>query len=74
MIPDIIKDKIDWYIWKGKQREICREYHKRFHWFSFGKHVGYLNTRYGEYNYRDLRYNKIFDYTGSIVGELPTNY
>ena len=26
MIPDIIKDKIYWYIWKQKQKKKCNEY------------------------------------------------
>jgi len=79
MIPDIIKDKIEWYIWKRKQREICREYGERVKTYS----DIICFDHYGGYNYRRLLCQRewweqessyIWNKKGYKVGELSKNY
>ena len=42
MIPDIILNKIYWYLWRYQQTNICIEYHKNFAYH----HQNYLNYNY----------------------------
>lgn len=77
-IPEIIRDKIIWYIWKGKMREINREY-KRIVRYDEIFSVIY---RYGcEYNWRNLGNQKWREeyrgriYNGkSVVGQISKKY
>jgi len=68
-VPDIIKDKIEWYIWKRKQKEICREYGERvktnYDIILFDSHI---------YNYRRLVRQSYIWNKGDWVGELSKNY
>ena len=75
MIPSIILNKIDWYLWRIKQRELCKEYHTitKFHntYLRFDDHI---------YNYRNMliswkkKFICIFDKKSKSVGKLPYNY
>jgi hypothetical protein len=44
MIPDIILNKIYWYLWRYRQRKICREYHYLFVYMD--NKLYYHNTSY----------------------------
>jgi hypothetical protein len=82
MMPDIIKDKIDWYIWKHKQREICREYCKRVMLYELYEDMLVLYDKW-LYNYRRLlllrvliRHDEVYIWNnkGNKVGKLSKNY
>jgi len=66
MIPDIVYNKIYWYIWWKIQQKVCKEYNQN----ERDKH--YI------YNYRNLEYgydNKIYKIEGFMtIGKLPSNY
>lgn len=57
MFPKIIEEKIDWYIWKGKTKEINGEYDETY-WFKNKK----LYSAKWRFNWRDI--NAYDDYNG----------
>ena len=79
-LPLIILNKIDYYIWRIKQRELCHEYHTRivttYQTISFTcRYILFDNECY---NYRSKNdpYCSIFIYNKKcvIVASLPVNY
>jgi hypothetical protein len=86
MIPEIVSNKIYWYLWRLKQRDLCVEYRKRVVFYNWLQLDGF------SYNYRLLSYDKdsyteshihTFKYSDNnfmhywlrrIVSSLPKNY
>jgi len=84
MIPEIVVNKVYWYIWKMKQREICKEYSKRVNVSSRMEIIINVKKNKKEwifkYNWRNLEdkfFYNIYNYNYDcvfIVGKLPKNY
>jgi len=85
MIPDIILNKIYWYLWKYRQHKICREYHKYFMYCDLVNEVLYSSTGYflvsPIYNinyrpYHDYGYDTLYRNFkhGKWYYGLPKNY
>jgi len=87
MLPDLILDKISWYLWKIKQTMICQEYYMKI----LGKRY-YLRNLYTDnqifiydfncepirINYKDISYNnyEIYNFKKSERTKIiiPENY
>ena len=41
--PDIILNKIYWYLWRYRQRTLCIEYHKYFTYNDYDDFLWYQN-------------------------------
>ena len=88
MIPDIVRNKIGWYLWEYKQKALCDEYKKNVLMYQFGITVynhetegiirNYISYKGKLYNNRNLysgHYNSIIrNHYKNIVSLLPTNY
>jgi hypothetical protein len=73
--PSIILNKIYWYLWRLKNRDLCIEYHKRV--------ISIYHKVYFDlilYNYRNMdmmtnfNHSAIYSITMVDVGHLPKNY
>ena len=60
MISNIILKKIDWYLWKIKQKEICNQYKN-----VIKEHNGTLEMKINQYNCW-YNYRKFVSETGSV--------
>jgi len=52
MIPDIVAEKIGWYVWRMKQREICDEYRVSYYRTKEGAIKMSTNKQIILYNWR----------------------
>ena len=78
-VPDIVIQKIYWYIWHSLQRELCREYHSKFEygWALYRRENGTVIVNYRFtysiiYNFIQKRYTpyklpKTYFYSNGIV-------
>jgi len=85
MLPDVILDKISWYIWKHRQDMICREYKIKIiinPWYYFDSYkcsiyyIG-LNSNKMRINSNEIDYHfKIYNFTKGENTEInvPKNY
>jgi len=85
MIPDIILNKIYWYIWRYKSCELCQEYRNSLLDISTGgifmalsvMHNNKMIKKMYEFNYRicnNIDYCEIYDKHGNNTHMLPKNY
>jgi hypothetical protein len=89
MIPEIVENKINWYIWRKKQRDICVEYKEKASitkitvdniWRRESIQMRWRNKKESVckcYNWRVLIEEipeYIKDRNGKIVGKLSKNY
>jgi len=61
MIPNLVFDKIYWYVWKLKQKEICHEYKQNIMSFDnncacacYAIKFTIIENEYHWYNYRSV--------------------
>ena len=77
VIPYIILDKIYWYLWKLKQKDLCQEYHQRIDTY-IGNQIEFMSFDDLAYNYRIMNihtiYDPIYDLNSRKVAILPKNY
>lgn len=79
MIPDLVRDLIDWYIWKDKIGSINREYYRDYkEWVSYTGNVHVVHHSYKfSYNHRILSflYSYIFSRNSNYhVATIPLKY
>lgn len=80
-IPKIIREKIEWYMWKGKMREINYEYRKYIKYdkeYEFIYYEKKIKPNFC-YNYRKLNVKGKYEgyicgRGGCCYGELSKNY
>jgi len=80
MIPNLILNKIYWYLWRYKQHNLCIEYHL---YFTFDNNL-YYTAKYSDYTYDILSINDRYDSdpfqnirdfrTNKYHTPLPKNY
>ena len=62
-LPDLIREKIDWYQWKSKMKIIINEYHQKIEILFVHPDFEMYFHQYGAINYRhcsyELNYNLI---------------
>jgi hypothetical protein len=77
--PDIIINKICWYLWHQLQSKLCGEYHNRFRDYLFSNHNKYFKEFYlyfGQSEYvRSINFRYLHDVQQSKYnGEHYINY
>ena len=59
-LPELIREKIDWYQWKSKMKTIIKEYHLHFRVYLRNKHEEYF------YKHRAANY-RVFCHDGPNI-------
>ena len=74
MIPEIIINKIYWYIWKHKQKGICLEYGNKIKYTSKFKYAIVFDGK--SYNWRNLNISqfRVYNMKSQAVSNISKNY
>jgi hypothetical protein len=82
--PDIVINKIYWYLWQYKQQQICQKYRNTVEWYdgdgllvhndTIGKASMWFNYRFSKYSMKIYSINYTGPFKYCDLPDLPKNY